>query len=862
MAEQDAGSKTMAELYREEVNTLGGGLSADVLRLEALCAQQTQLPEGVAQEQLRALLASMLRAAHSLKGAAKVMRFNQVADVTHELEEGLLAAQRAAIVPDQQVVDAWLLAADFINASGDWGVGQKDAQATQQQAQSCVFALQQQTLRLGKGLELAGDAQSADAEFFLQNGAGTWDGEPVLRVRAEQINELLQLGVQGRVLSHRLDQLPQGFLHISNQHFAVEHALDACLAQLAEQEMGVAQRRRLLSSVREKMSHLRRLQSKLYEQVSRCVQEQALLSERWYAQVLACRTRPFADIVSGFPRLVRDIGRALNREIVLRIEGAATLADRDIMEKLEMPLIHLLRNACSHGIEPPSVRLAAGKPQQGTITLAVTHSDGWLQVSVRDDGCGIDFDRVRDHLRAQGGLVEGVSDESLLEHIFSQGFSTAAQADAVSGRGVGLAAVSDRLRRLGGHVGVKSERGRGSVFTLHVPVTRALLRVLSLRLCGEPYALPLGRIEGLILVSALEQEQGQVLLGGQTVPIIALGKLLHQGGQVQQAGIDPQTASIAATAAAGADSPQPSAVIPQSAVTPSSTADPQPRTITSPSSAGAQASVSGVARMVVLQEMGRRYVLDAGTIEDESELIVHEMDARLGQLPLFESAGLNEKGEVVLVLDAKVLCGGMESLLAGRGAGWPRTAPCAEVGCVANTPDAEAGSAAAAPVLEAPSASALKTIAAPVSETTATPALETTAAPVRLLRILLAEDSALARARIVSMLAQAGGFDLTCVADGLAAWQKLQAQPDGFDLLLTDFEMPELNGYELAQKVRRSGVASLKTLPVVIISAKNVWAQQCCTDDSAVDLCLPKSLLDSDAAGFVETVRMAAKGDK
>lgn len=912
MAEQDARHKAMAELYREEVSTHGGVLSRDLLRLEALCAAGSEAEHN--RDEANGLFASLLRAAHSLKGAARIMRFGRVAEVSHALEDALVWGQRAPSLPQPQMLDALLTAADFLNASGAWQPGQEDSPAVTAQAALAVAALRRFTEKgdaatgsstvagggalgscgsvaggrsvagggaagrgsatddaaggvsgvrvdavanfaagapVGGGVRATDDAAGEGTTHLLRQSAdglppqteGNLSGalpaetapEPLLRVRAELVNDLLQLGAQGRVLSHRMDQLPQRFLRLSEQHLLAERTLDACSAQLAAQGIEAGVRRQLLAPLRAQMLRLRELEGELYEQTSACVQEQALLSERWYAQVLACRTRPFADIVSGFPRLVRDIGRQLGKQILLHVEGAATLADRDIMEKLEMPLVHLLRNACSHGIETPSVRLAAGKGQQGVITLSATHSEGWLQVSVRDDGHGIDLVQVRKRLEARGLPVDALSEAELLESVFTQGFSTLETADAVSGRGVGLAAVRNRVHELGGRIVIENTPGKGSVFTLHVPVTRALLRVLCVRCGAEPYALPLGQIESLINVSAADARARQVQVAGRQLAIVSLAEALADGDTLETDAFSAQSTQPPVSQREpvsqrdvpredrAVTKPVPSAadaagVEGDAVVSPANVADVSNESSanvagatgasTAGMSAGWHSSVAEPPRkMIVLRLRGRRYVLDAGNVEDELELIVHELDARLGRLPLLQAAGINELGEVVLVLDVEGLCERMAEIVAAR------------------------------PPCELP----------PVQ-------------PRRRLRVLLAEDTVLARARIASILAEAGGFELTSVPDGLAAWQRLQSAPDAFDLLLTDLEMPGMDGCELVRKVR-SAPAPLATLPVVIISARDGDTDRCCGADSGANLYLSKHLLGNNPAALVEALIATAAGN-
>ena len=180
------------------------------------------------------------------------------------------------------------------------------------------------------------------------------------------------------------------------------------------------------------------------------------LSHRLYDGVLACRMRPFADGVQAFPRMVRDLARGLGKQVRLEIVGPDTRVDREILEKLEAPLGHLLRNAVDHGLESPQERDAAGKSVEGVVRLEARHSAGMLQVIVSDDGRGIDLRRLR-HAVVQRNLANAetadrLSEPELLEFLFLPGFTMADTVTDISGRGVGLDAVQDMLKQVHGPV--------------------------------------------------------------------------------------------------------------------------------------------------------------------------------------------------------------------------------------------------------------------------------------------------------------------------------------------------------------------------------------------------------------------------
>ena len=223
------------------------------------------------------------------------------------------------------------------------------------------------------------------------------------------------------------------------------------------------------------------------------------LANRLYDEALACRMRPFADGVQGFPRMVRDVARSLGKQVRLEIVGETTQVDRDILAKLDAPLGHLLRNAVDHGLESPDERRAAGKPAEGVVRLEARHSAGALQVSISDDGRGVDLDKLRrsvverNLIDAHGGAA--LSEAELLEFLFLPGFSMKGTVTEISGRGVGLDVVQDMVKQVRGTVRVSSQPGKGTRFQLQLPVTLSVVRTLLAEVGGEPYAFPLAHID-------------------------------------------------------------------------------------------------------------------------------------------------------------------------------------------------------------------------------------------------------------------------------------------------------------------------------------------------------------------------------
>ncbi|SKA21994.1 chemotaxis protein CheA [Novilysobacter spongiicola] len=234
------------------------------------------------------------------------------------------------------------------------------------------------------------------------------------------------------------------------------------------------------------------------EELDRAVATLDGATSRLQSAVMMARMQPVGRVFARFPKLARDVARQLDKSVDLEVVGAETELDRNLVEALADPLVHLVRNAIDHGIESADVRRAAGKPEQGHVRLSAQQEGDHVAIEVRDDGAGIDPDRIRDSA-VRKGLIDTdagarLSPDECLQLIFLPGFSTRAEVSDLSGRGVGMDVVQSRIRELSGQVQIQSEPGRGSRFVIRVPLTLAILPTLLVEIGGDVYALPLVRV--------------------------------------------------------------------------------------------------------------------------------------------------------------------------------------------------------------------------------------------------------------------------------------------------------------------------------------------------------------------------------
>ncbi|MEE8629650.1 MULTISPECIES: chemotaxis protein CheA [Methylobacterium] len=258
------------------------------------------------------------------------------------------------------------------------------------------------------------------------------------------------------------------------------------------------------------------------------------LSAELHREALGLRLQPLARIFRRFPRALRDVARQLGKQATLTLDGEATELDRDVAEGLFEPLLHLVRNAVDHGIEPPEARRLAGKPEAGRIALRAEARADRVVVSVEDDGRGLDPAFLRRRAAERGLLapdaLAALDEAGAIDLIFAPGFSTAAEVGTVSGRGVGMDAVRAAATRLGGTCTVESRAGRGTTVRLVLPRTRTLARLLLVGIGPERYGLPM---EAVVELARVPRERIQSLstgaatvLRGRTVPVLALSALL------------------------------------------------------------------------------------------------------------------------------------------------------------------------------------------------------------------------------------------------------------------------------------------------------------------------------------------------
>jgi len=633
---EDLSSLSMFDLFRVEAESQCAALTDGLLAIER-------------GESSPSILETLMRAAHSIKGAARIINIPAGVRVAHAMEDCFVAAQKGTQQIGRKEVDRLLRGVDLLAQIAkiteaeipDWekkrareisgflaslldGDEALPAPAPEAKPPASVplpepvappppppsAALLQTVPPTAVPERPEVEPEIVDTK---PRPPASEDTERVLRLNAENLNRLLGLAGESLVEARWIRPFADSMNRLKRMQSDLHETLEGLRESLNDQQLPARATEKLQSAVQratECRTYLgdRLLELDMFDR--RCVQ----LTHRLYLEALRTRMRPFADGVNRFPRMVRDVSHSLGKEVRFEISGENTQVDRDILERLETPLGHLLRNAIDHGIESPETRLAAGKPREGTIRIEARHAAGMLLVTVSDDGGGIDPERVREAVARRkllpAGMPGRLTEAELLQFLFLPGFTMKDSVTEISGRGVGLDVVQNMVRSVRGNIRINTQPRNGTRFILQLPITLSVLRTLLVEVAGEPYALPLAQI---VRTHRLRRDQVETIEGhvsfrfnDESIGLLSAQQVLDCGD------ISSLPAEI---------------------------------------------------NVVILGERKSRYGLVVDKFLGERELVVQPLDSRLGKVKDISAAALMEDGSPVLIIDVDDLVRSIEKLI-------------------------------------------------------------------------------------------------------------------------------------------------------------------------------------------------------
>ena len=769
--------EAMLELFRAEVEMHTATIADGLLVLEATPGALDQLE-------------ALMRAAHSIKGAARVVDLDAVVQIAHVMEDCFVAAQQQTLVVTSDQIDLFLQGVDLMQQISE-AVGGATAQAwltahaheVQQLCQQLAAILRGETPVLGlvkkarvveppvvlhptprppavaparltaptapanpeplrkrlTARQTDGDNQDSEAADTLPR-----DKDRMVRVTAAKIERLMGLGGEVVVSTRWLPPFSESLLGLKKNHNELFALLEKLQDTLGEREE-TRQFRELAAQAREKTRECNRFLAERLNQLDMFVNTSANLSDRLYHEVIGVRMRPFSDGIRGFPRLVRDLAKKLGKKVTLEIQGKATEVDRDILEKLDAPLTHLMRNALDHGIEAPAERLTARKPEIGMLRLEAAHRAGMLMISVADDGRGINLTHLRAKILEKKlidvATLDDLTEAELLEFLFLPGFSTAAEVTEISGRGVGLDVVHDMVHEVGGVVRATTTPGKGTTFHLELPLTLSVIRTFLVEIAGEPYAFPLARIDRCLIVREEEletvEDRQYFRFDNINIALVDIHEVLEINAPVSY----PDGLTV-----------------------------------------------------VVLSDRNHSYGLLVDKFVGEYDLVVRPLDVKLGKVQDISAVAVMLDGSPVLIFDVEDMLRSIDKMLNKK-----RLRKVSEL-------------------------------------------LKAHDATMPSKRILVVDDSITVR-EMERKLLENHGYVVELAVDGMDGWNAVRTA--NFDLIVSDIDMPRMNGIEFIKNIKQHD--DLKTLPVIIVSYKDTQEHRLQGLEAGANYYLTKSSFEDDS---------------
>lgn len=495
------------------------------------------------------LIRDLMRTAHTLKGSAKIMRITTVSQIAHNMEEILIGIQEGRLQASANIIELLFKSTDILTQC-------VDALRSAQHGAPDLTALHAVLDAAGRGEEIGDLLVALRAPF--PPATPTEQIQPIQKdvegnglssdISAEpsRAEETIRISVSRLDHVVRLVGELAGNQRKSTQRLAILKDLQRLARQHASQlqDLFLKSEGRTLSANQKggllrETEHIAKALDTLFKAQRDDLAVSDIVLNELYEHVLSLRMLPLSTVFEMFPRAVRDMAKHGNKEIEFRMAGGETVLDKKIIEKLSSPLIHLLKNCIDHGIETPQERIAQGKPAKGLIMLSAHPKSGHIEITITDDGRGIQLDKLRQRLIQRAVLSEEqartLSETELMNMIFLPGVSTSEMITDISGRGVGMEIVKSDLERLKGTIAVSSAPQRGTRFGLTLPVTLINLHSLIVSAQQQAFAIPIDAIAETFHIPAHDNpqrvERQTLPLRDQMLRVVGLADLLGLPGQ-------------------------------------------------------------------------------------------------------------------------------------------------------------------------------------------------------------------------------------------------------------------------------------------------------------------------------------------
>lgn len=739
----DFSNSSMLDLFRLEVEMQAEILNSGLLKLEKNPSSTDDIE-------------SLMRSAHSIKGAARIVQLDPIVKLSHAMEDCFVAVQESKLNLEEFHIDLLFKGADIYSQIAklneteiaDW---LKNNISLINETTKVISGILSGESKSDTKIEKLNFVENKSESKSIVNEVNTVkdekplpstkeddsEKERILRISTQNLNRLIGLTGEQVVQSQRLFEFIDSLnLYKLKQNELIKYSDK--IKDLIDNSASFDLLKDYVDNFQKLLLHEKQNYIQLITELEIFANQGTSLSNRMYRESLAARMRPFSEITGDFPRMVRDIAKSLNKKVNLIIEGQNTKVDRDILEKLKAPLTHIIRNSVDHGIETIEERNALNKNPEGTINIEAFHRSGMLIIIINDDGKGIDYDKLKEKIvdkkLTSEQMVSEMSKTELLEFLFLPGFSTAKQVTEISGRGVGLDIVQSMVQEVGGLVRVESEKGQGITFQLQLPLTLSVIRTLLVEIANETYAFPLTRITRVLTLSVNEiktlENRQYIIVDSENIGIISANQIF--------------------------DLPQ-------------------------------NTHSSDLINIILISDRLNKYGIIVDNFIEERNLVVYPVDSRLGKLPNISAFSMIENSAPTLIIDVDDLIRSIDIILNGG--------KLAKIGIYKKENE-----------------------------------------NVKKKKILVVDDSLTVR-EIERKLLENNGYDVDVAVNGMDGWNAVRT--GNFDLVISDIDMPRMNGIELVSNIKHDPV--LKNIPVVIVSYKDREEDRMKGMEAGADYYLTKS---------------------
>lgn len=768
----DSGKNELLDIFWVEVTEHLATLNDSLLQVE--------MAQG---EQRSALLQEMNRVAHSMKGASRAVGFNVIETISHYMEEVFEAAQNGKINMTPQIADVIYDGLDLIQNTLNSEPDSKEVVAAvlMQLERLTTGRIEQETRQSDDPLppdapvppsnetptmQLAPALLTSTVEMGRANPNSSptilmRPAEETIRVAVSKLDqlmadssEILVARMQGEERQRRLEDLRRKHVRWQREWRGVRSAYIRLVRRMQDENTAISSEMsalfKFLENNQRYLQEANRELAYLGQALLQDNMQLSTLADELQSDVSQLRMMPFETIVGGFQRLARDMARDLNKQVHLDIIGAGVDIDKTVLDALKDPLMHLLRNAIDHGLEDSPVRQKKGKPPSGRVTIVVEQRGSEIAIEVSDDGRGLDPQYIRAKATKRGLLTEqeaqNLTDEEARLLIFQSGFSTSDMVTALSGRGLGMDIVRNRVESLRGRVSVRSTPDEGTAITINVPVSLTRIRVITLHVGSEEYAIPSVMVERMetIFTDEIFTAEGHemAVINDKPTPLVSMGAML---GVPNLSARDDEI------------------------------------------------------QLLVLQSAERTIAFEVDALYSEIELVLKPLGTELRHAPFVAGAALTGSGNVIIVLDANDMV----------------------------------RAAVGSPLIQ------IKRSALKQSQQMQEP---------RPTRVLVVDDSITTRTLEKNIL-EAVGFEVHVAIDGAEAWSRIaEIEPD---VVVSDVEMPHMNGLELTQRIKEA--PGTKHVPVILLTSLSKPEQLEAGLKAGADAYLIKSRFDQ--SELLEVIR-------